>query len=289
MKPAINTEIRKKTEDNYYIHLIIEIFLMSFILLQSIRNMRKCNTIGSLNNFYFRAIFFFLISWEVLYFCFNSKTEAISLFLIFFFEEDVLSLREDKELVSQCLSGSEEAWLQLYRRTYNTIQFVTHWKKWHFSNEEAEEIMQDVFMSLITSLRTFNFGCSMETFASNIAKNRCISEIRRITAAKREGDKDSISIYDTDEEGVPRVTLEDTQSSFEDTLQKDETRILLESALNSIGEKCREIINLKYYENRSYDEIVSLLNIPMGTMASRLKRCLLELRRICEKHKGDLF
>ncbi len=200
-----------------------------------------------------------------------------------------MAVQDDKELVTQCLTGSEEAWSILYKRTYNTIRFVAHWKKWNFDFEDAEEIIQEVFTGLVTSLKSFKFDCSLETFASNIAKNKCVSEIRKITAQKREGEKNCLSIDAADEDGSPRLVLEDTHSSFYDHLECTETRELLTSALDNIGTKCREIIKLKYFDNFSYDKIVSTLNIPMGTVASRLKRCLLELRNLCEQNKGDLL
>lgn len=200
-----------------------------------------------------------------------------------------LSVQDDKRLVSQCLAGSESAWTVLYQRIYRHVYFITHWKKWHFSFEEAEELKQDVFMSLVTSLKAFKFDCSLETYAANIARKRCITELRKITAAKRESAQESISIYETDEDNRPRVILEDKQSSFADRLVAAEKREQLQAVLNMIGERCREIIRLKYYENRSYDEIVLILSLPLGTVASRLKRCLLDLRSLIEKNKGDLL
>jgi RNA polymerase sigma-70 factor (ECF subfamily) len=200
-----------------------------------------------------------------------------------------LSVQDDKKLVSQCLAGSESAWAGLYQRIYKQVYFITHWKKWNFSFEEAEELKQDVFMGLVTSLKAFKFDCSLETYAANIARKRCITELRKITAAKRESGQESVSIYETDEDDRPRVILEDKQSSFADKLVAAEQREQLQAVVNMIGERCREIIRLKYYENRSYEEIVAILRVPLGTVASRLKRCLLELRSLIEKSKGDLL
>lgn len=195
----------------------------------------------------------------------------------------VLSHHKDKELIQQCLSGSEDAWSQLYRRIYMPVHFITHWKKWNFSHDDAQEIMQEVFMNMITAIRTFNFECSIETFASNIAKNKCISEIRRICAQKREGEQNCMSLYDPDKEGTMRTALEDRRSSFLEQVETAEAYSALESGLQRLNERCRSIIRLKYYEDRSYEDICFLLSLPMGTVASRLKRCLEELSDLCEK------
>jgi len=206
-----------------------------------------------------------------------------------FFWSAHLPVHEDKQLVSRCLSGSEADWNVLHQRIYSHVYFITHWKKWHFTHEEAEELMQDVFMGMVTALKAFNFDCSLETYASHIARRRCITELRKKTAAKRDNQQEAISIQAVDEDKRPLINLEDKRPSLEERLITAETGAHLQAMLNSLGERCREIIRLKYYDNRSYDEIVVILQAPLGTVASRLKRCLLELRRLIEKSGGDLL
>ena len=120
-----------------------------------------------------------------------------------------MSIQDDQKLISQCLSGDEAAWSSLYRRLYKTVHFITHWHKWNFTADQADEIMQDVFLGIVSSLKTFQFECSLETFASNIAKNKCISEIRRISAFKREGAGESLSADETDADGEARMVVAD--------------------------------------------------------------------------------
>jgi RNA polymerase sigma-70 factor (ECF subfamily) len=195
--------------------------------------------------------------------------------------------QQDKELVAQCLSGSQEAWSTLYRRLYRSVNFIAHWHKWGFSQDQAEEILQETFTGLITSLKAFNFDCSLETFATNIAERRCIYELRRISALKREASKDCISMHETNDEGELKMELVDNKPSTVEELQRSEVAELLKSALNSIGDKCRQILRLKYYESYEYDEIAALLRIPLGTVASRLKRCLVELKDIYTQYNGE--
>jgi RNA polymerase sigma-70 factor, ECF subfamily len=194
--------------------------------------------------------------------------------------------QQDRELVASCLSGSEEAWTHLYRSLYKTIHFITHWHKWDFSLEQSKEITQDIFATLITSLKTFKFDCSLETFAANIAQNKCISELRKITALKRKTDKQSISMYEADADGVGRVILKDTKPTVEKDLQREETEHKLKEALSALGEKCRTILCLRYYEDCSYEAIAHRLSLSIGTVASRIKRCLIELRTLYEKCGG---
>jgi RNA polymerase sigma-70 factor (ECF subfamily) len=204
-------------------------------------------------------------------------------------EDWELPIQDDQKLISRCLSGEEAAWSSLYRRLYKTVHFITHWHKWNFTADQADEIMQDVFLGIVSSLKTFQFECSLETFASNIAKNKCISEIRRITALKREGEQESLSIDETDDDGEARIVVRDSVSPFSHIVESAETGQMLQQALDGLDEKCRTIIQLKYYDDYSYEDIAALSNIPLGTVASRLKRCLLELKKLCAKQSGGYF
>jgi RNA polymerase sigma-70 factor (ECF subfamily) len=204
-------------------------------------------------------------------------------------EDWELSIQDDQKLISCCLSNDEVAWSSLYRRLYKTVHFITHWHKWNFSPDQADEIMQDVFLGIVSSLKTFQFECSLETFASNIAKNKCISEIRRISALKREGAAESLSADEMDADGEARLVLADPKSSFSAVLESTETIHMMKSALDELDEQCRTIVRLKYYDDYSYEDIAALSQIPLGTVASRLKRCLLELKQICKKYSGGRF
>ncbi len=197
------------------------------------------------------------------------------------------TIQKDKELIAQCLSSNQEAWSQIYRRLYRTVHFIIHWNKWGFSQDQAEEIMQDTFTSLITSLKAFNFECSLETYVANIAERNCIAELRRISALKRAAQRHSISMHATDDMGALKRVLTDSNPSLLEELQQSEAVELLKEVLNSIGDKCRIILNLKYYDNYSYEDMAWHLKIPRGTVASRLKRCLLELRDLYTKHSGE--
>jgi len=198
-----------------------------------------------------------------------------------------VTFTDEKQLVSCCLSGNEEAWEHLYRRVYRVVHFVTHWKKWRFSGDEADEVMQEVFMGLVTSLKQFTFGCSLETFVSNIAKNRCISELRRIHAQKRLTDRDCFSLSEENEEGLPRVVPVDTRTPAGSAVEEADTRAAVEDALELISDRCRRIISLRYVDDMSYEDMCFLLNLPMGTVASRLKRCLGEFRDLYTKTQKE--
>jgi RNA polymerase sigma factor (sigma-70 family) len=224
---------------------------------------------------------------ETLLYCVYNEYKSTSSFYAQLFEDyKEQALQDDRLIISRCLSGEQDAWSDLYRRLYKPVHFITHWHKWNFTPEQAEEVMQEVFLSLVSSLKTFNFDCALETFAANIAKNRCISEIRRVSALKRDGDKDCLSADALDADGNHVVVLADSSTPLSKHLDRGDISSMMQTALDSIDEKCRTIIRLKYYDDYSYEDIAALSNLPLGTVASRLKRCLLELRKLCLKHTG---
>ena len=192
-----------------------------------------------------------------------------------------MSNSNDQELVYQCLRGCQSSWQQLYVRVERTVSYILRWRQWGFSPQQMEEIGQEVLNSLISSLESFDFKCSLETFASTITKNKCISEIRRQTAAKRAGERFAVSLHEYGCIATPADNNERKLVHAEDRRQ-------LALALRQLGEKCRTILRMKYYDEYSYKQIGETLNIPAGTVSSRLKRCLLKLKKSCEDCMEDM-
>jgi len=187
-----------------------------------------------------------------------------------------MSNGKDQQLVYQCLCGCQSSWQQLYVRVEKTVSYILRWTQWGFSPQQREEIGQEVIYSFISSLDGFDFKCSLETFASTITKNKCISEIRRQTAAKRAGERFAVSLQEYD-------FIAEPGDNNERKLMHKEDRQQLALALRQLGEKCRTILRMKYYDEYSYKQIGETLNIPAGTVSSRLKRCLLKLKKSCEE------
>ena len=119
-----------------------------------------------------------------------------------------MSRSNDRQLVDQCLCGCQSAWRQLYSRLEKTVNYIVRWTQWSFSPQQMEEIRQEVLNSFVVSLKTFDFNCSLETFASTVTKNKCVSEIRRQAAAKRAGERFAVSVYGYDSVAAPGETNE---------------------------------------------------------------------------------
>lgn len=183
----------------------------------------------------------------------------------------------DRDLVNRCKRGDEDAWTELYRTYQHLVYRITHWRRWGLSPGEADEVMQEVFLGLVNSLPAFDFRSSLETYIGHIATNKCVSALRKRLAERAGGQAGHRSIDD-----VVRVVPGADDPPDHPLLQKEQHEIV-QTGFRSLGDSCRTVLRLRFIDGFSYQEIATLLDIEEGTVASRLSRCLGELRLICER------
>lgn len=186
---------------------------------------------------------------------------------------------QEKELVSRCLSGDQSAWTELYKAFYPQIRYVVGWKRWGFSKADVEDGIQEVFTELVRSLPNFRQESKLSTFVERLARNRCISHLRKKSALKRPKETMGVELEEgKGEEGMARRHLVSEDGDPEKELMANEQFSELSSALGEMPEACRQIITLRYYRQMSYQEICAVMELPLGTVCSRLKRCLSKLK-----------
>ena len=184
---------------------------------------------------------------------------------------------DERDLVTRCNRGDEVAWTVLYRTYRERVYRITHWRRWRFPPEEAEEIMQEVFLALVNSLRSFDFRSSLETYISQVATNKCISALRKRVAARAGGKTGHLPL------DAVEMVLEGQNERPDQELLGREQREILQKGLRLLGGACQAILRNRFVDGLSYQEIANLLGVQEGTVASRLSRCLAELREVCER------
>ncbi len=189
---------------------------------------------------------------------------------------------DERDLVARCNRGGERAWTLLYHTYRDRVYRITHWRRWRFPREEADEVMQEVFLALVTSLRSFDFRSSLETFICQIATNKCISALRKRMALRAGGQTGHLSLDEV--EGV----VGDAADPPDLLLLQKEQQEILQKGLRSVSQACQSILRFRFVNGFSYQEIATLLGVEEGTVASRLSRCLAELREICERLSGSV-
>lgn len=189
---------------------------------------------------------------------------------------DLSALDGDSELVERCLSGDEAAWESLIkvhtRRVYGICYRFTG------TDQEAQDLTQEVFLRVFRSLKSFRSGeGSFTVWLSRLSRNLLIDHYRR---TKLERMTDSI------EGQLPMLEEKTAMSARTDGLVAGrEASERLQAALQKLSPELRETVILRDLEELEYREIAQVLNVPEGTVKSRLNRGRAELARVLRRQK----
>lgn len=189
----------------------------------------------------------------------------------------------DARLIQGCLEGHAPSWEALYRRYYGHVRRVAAWPRWRFTPSEVDDCIQEVFLELVRALRGFRGDAALGTFVTRLAKNRCISHIRRKTARKRAGEELGYALEEHKgaSEEPTAIAVDGAPLPEEQLVAREDAAAVLLS-LRALSTDCQTILRLRYFGDLSYDEICTQLSLPLGTVCSRLKRCLDRLRKVVQ-------
>lgn len=180
---------------------------------------------------------------------------------------------DEKELVARCRKGDDDAWRELVDRFGQKVYAISY----HFTlkREDAEELSQEIFLKLFENLHRYDGGFPLVAWILSVSRNLCIDRYRR---RKREKSFRFVS----DDAVTALLKSEDDPSSV--ALKKERIQLLF-SALAEIPEDLAEILILRDLNGLAYDEIGKALELPDGTVKSRLFRARAEVaRKIRERH-----
>ncbi len=170
----------------------------------------------------------------------------------------------DAELIQATLDGDTAAFGVLVRtyqdRLFNALVHIVR------CPEEAQDVVQDAFVQAYTKLGTFKGSSAFYTWLYRIAFNVSISRRR-----KR---RPSVSL----EHGKDELGAEPAADELPDRMELKERAAQLNTALEALTEEHRAVLILREMEDCSYEEIAEMLDLPIGTVRSRLHRARMELR-----------
>lgn len=179
-------------------------------------------------------------------------------------------------LVDQCLSGDDAAWEQLVRENTRRVYGLCY--RFTGRDSEAQDLTQDVFLRVYRALGSFRASeGAFTTWLTRLTRNLLIDHYRR---TRNERVTDSI------EEQLPRVEEGFVTVARPDSaLAGKEASQLLQGALNKLSPELRETIIMRDLQEMEYREIATVLEIPEGTVKSRLNRGRAELARLLKKYR----
>jgi len=186
-------------------------------------------------------------------------------------------------LIARCREGDAAAWDEIFDRHYAaTGRFVFQLAP-DFTPEDVEEICQETFLTVIKSILSFHGTSQFQTWLFRIAANKSRDYRERLHAAKRGGGQVTLSLQAEDCENGLTIDPPSTAAGPDAHLLNAERVMLLRQALDQLGEPCREMIELRYFGDLSYEEIAQTVGLKSKTVSSRLSRCLARLEEICRE------
>jgi len=189
----------------------------------------------------------------------------------------------EAELLVRCRRGDAEAWDELFDRHYAAAGRFIFQLASDFTPEDVEEICQEVFLSVIKNLHSFQGESQFQTWLFRIAANKGRDFRERQHAAKRGGGQSPLSLHAEDPETGLTIDPPSHAPGPDADLLNAERVELVRAALDQVGEPCREIIELRYFGDLSYDELSRELRLNPKTVSSRLSKCLDRLEEIARK------
>ncbi len=166
--------------------------------------------------------------------------------------------QSDDALIARCLRREEEAWRTLVER-YASYIYTIIARAFALEGEDAREVFQESWVSVFEGLPGYRHEGTFRAWLRQVVRNCCAAHLRkrRPTEALDEGSADR---------------------GQEEMLDRIERAYVLTQALRELDQPCQEIMELFFFQAKSYKAIAAALAIPEGTVGSRLARCLTKLR-----------
>jgi RNA polymerase sigma factor (sigma-70 family) len=162
----------------------------------------------------------------------------------------------DGQLVARCRAGDQEAWNELVER-FSRYVYAIAVQAFKLPEHDAEDVFQEVFARAYEHLHKLRNDDAIRPWLAQLTRRLCIDRLR---AGAQEHPEDVEPI------GV------------DDTLVRLDEAIAVHEALAILPDSCQDILDRFFARDESYRTIGDALDLPSGTIASRISRCLAKLR-----------
>jgi RNA polymerase sigma factor (sigma-70 family) len=169
----------------------------------------------------------------------------------------------DSELVARCRAGDQQAWAELVDR-FSRYVYAISVQAFRLPDADAEDVFQEVFARAYEHLDKLRDDAAVRPWLAQLTRRLCIDRLR---ASARER---------------PTADEEMELAGSEEALMMLEDALTVHEALAATPEHCREILDRFFARDESYRTIGEALDLPAGTIASRISRCLTRLREFFE-------
>jgi RNA polymerase sigma-70 factor, ECF subfamily len=190
----------------------------------------------------------------------------------------------EAQLLARCRRGDADAWDELFDLHYAAAGRFIFQLSSDFTREDADEICQEVFLAVIKNIDAFNGASRFQTWLFRIATNKARDHREKRTAAKRGGGHTAVSLQAEDPETGLTLDPPSKAPGPDEFLINAEQMTMVRESLDELEAPCREIIELRYFGDLSYEELSATLDLNPKTVSSRLSKCLDRLEGIARKY-----
>ena len=183
-----------------------------------------------------------------------------------------LQTMTDEQLVGETLKNPEAYAFLVERYEEKLLRYIMRISR--NTREDAEDVLQDVFLSAYKNLNDFDQDLKFSSWIYRIAHNKVIGHFRKVTARPKtttyEGDSQLLNIL---------ASEEDVALNLERKYNAAEVR----EVLDLLDEQYREVLVLKFLDEKDYKEISDILEKPMGTVATLISRAKKQFKEKSDK------
>ena len=186
-----------------------------------------------------------------------------------------LTACSDEELLAAFRQGQREAFGLLVRRYEGEL--YGYLRRYLGDGDLAEDVFQNTFLQVFTKIRQYELGRPVRPWLYTIATNQAIDALRR--AGRHQAMSLDLEREETRGAELPQLLglLESRGPSPLDHVQGEERRQLVRTGVDRLPEFLRQVVILAYYQGLPYKEIAAIMEIPVGTVKSRLHAALVRL------------
>ncbi len=174
--------------------------------------------------------------------------------------------KEDRQLVADAKKGDRHAFERLLQKYRKSVYYML--LKMVKNADDAEDLTQEAFAKAFNSIEKFDSKFAFSTWLFRIATNNCIDFIRK----KRVQTVSIDQPIDGDDGSSMRIDVKDDNLDPNESLLKQQRKRYLRMAIDRLPEKYRVLVDLRYFQEFSYEEVANELQIPLGTVKAQLFR-----------------
>jgi RNA polymerase sigma-70 factor (ECF subfamily) len=187
--------------------------------------------------------------------------------------------QHDLKVIDRALHGDSKAYTELLTRYRDSVYYVL--LRMVNNPSDAEDLTIEAFGKAFHNLAKYVPSHAFSTWLFRIATNNCIDFMRKKSQSPRPFDQDE------GEEDEMEATVASDMRAPDELLMDRETAARLNRIVKSLKPRYRRLIELRYFEDYSYEDIATELSLPIGTVKARLFRAkILILNMVQDKRSG---